>query len=263
MEYKLQDYSELAKRRAILMLIRGRPDGYPGAGGSPDRWVPVAWVDYDDVGRDEADARADAMLAGLLAETNGSRAVTVAGRSCPECGWDASFQPPEIIDCQECGAHLAGPEGRWEARRPGIVPGDADEVVRVEVKVTYPNGLDAEPRFEVWRWWPEHGAVLNADGEGFDHATGTCRVARDRRRDESGELVPNEIIGLAMEYVFDLLDGSRRRYSSQKESLVKTEPVESGDRGPGSTGSFVRDMTPRALGETREPAPGRDPHGWE
>lgn len=56
--FKLERYNPLAKRRAILeSVVRGN--------GGVD-WLPIAWVDYDDVGREEADAKAEAMLAGLL-----------------------------------------------------------------------------------------------------------------------------------------------------------------------------------------------------
>lgn len=65
--YKLEQYDPLAKRRAILQHI---------GGDNSDRWVPVAWVDYDDVGRDEADEKADAMLAGLALRAGDERYVT-------------------------------------------------------------------------------------------------------------------------------------------------------------------------------------------
>lgn len=50
MAFRLAEYDPLAKRRAILR------DG-----------VPVAWVDYDDVSREEADGVAEKMLEGLNA----------------------------------------------------------------------------------------------------------------------------------------------------------------------------------------------------
>jgi hypothetical protein len=53
MAYKLEPLERYAKRRAI---------GYDSSDG---RFIPVGWVDYDDVPQQEADAVAEAMLMGL------------------------------------------------------------------------------------------------------------------------------------------------------------------------------------------------------
>lgn len=52
--FKLEEYDQLAKRRAILQHL-GR-----------ERWEPVAWIDYDDVSKEEADRIANAALQGIL-----------------------------------------------------------------------------------------------------------------------------------------------------------------------------------------------------
>lgn len=58
MDFKLEPYDPLAKRRAILQDLSG--DGSRG-----ERWLPCAWVDYDDVSKEDADRIAEAMVRGL------------------------------------------------------------------------------------------------------------------------------------------------------------------------------------------------------
>lgn len=54
MEFKLEPYEGLSKRRAILQHL------------GDDRWEPCAWIDYDDVAPDDAHFIAEAALRGLL-----------------------------------------------------------------------------------------------------------------------------------------------------------------------------------------------------
>jgi len=56
--FKLEDYDPLAKRRAIMERIVRSYGVY--------EWQPCAWVDYDDVSKEDADAMAEAMLEGLI-----------------------------------------------------------------------------------------------------------------------------------------------------------------------------------------------------
>lgn len=193
--YKLEEYKPTEKRRAILAHTPG----------GIRQWTPIGWVDYDDVPREEADECANAMLQGLLASapdatadeprSEGPKSRRIVGPGLELVGNIEGSPPSDRRDLED--------GRRWSASSPDNIGGRADEIVRVEVEVNYPDGLLGKPMFRVSRWWPDDGAVLDDSGDRFSSGHGQYRLSREREA----------TVGMAFNFLCDLLDGAAGRYA--------------------------------------------------